>query len=241
MSNRCLSCGLVNFAGHTVCRRCNSSLDTHPAHQMHFTSEQAHQTTQLHYPLKLSFKFFALAPQISLTDAQGNLVFYVKQKMFKLKEEVTVFADETQMQPFYKINADRVIDFSAAYHFSDMNGYQFGAIKREGMRSLWKAHYDIYNGSTNPLLSVREENGWIKVLDALFGEIPIVGMFSGYVFNPTYLVTRPNGEPVVRLSKQPSFLQREFQIDQLVPLSEIEEVNLLLSLMMMTLLERSRG
>ncbi|MCP4602297.1 MAG: hypothetical protein GY847_17565 [Proteobacteria bacterium] len=37
----------------------------------------------------------------------------------KLREEVTVFADPDQNRPLYKINADRVIDFSARYHFTD--------------------------------------------------------------------------------------------------------------------------
>lgn len=36
-------------------------------------------------------------------------------KAFKLKEAITVFADEAQTRPLYHINAGRVIDFSATY------------------------------------------------------------------------------------------------------------------------------
>ena len=46
----------------------------------------------MQYPLELKFKVLALAPQISVTDAGGQQIFYVKQKLFKLKEAVTVFA-----------------------------------------------------------------------------------------------------------------------------------------------------
>jgi hypothetical protein len=35
----------------------------------------------------------------------------------------------------------------------------------------------------NIVMTVQEENGWIKVLDALMGEVPVVGMFTGYLFN----------------------------------------------------------
>ncbi len=100
----------------------------------------------LNYPLDISFKVVALAPQISVTDASGNLVFYVKQKLFKLKEAVTVFADAQQTQPLYTMNADRVLDFSARYNFADLQGMPLGAVKRHGMKSLWKARYDILDG-----------------------------------------------------------------------------------------------
>ena len=73
------------------------------------------------YPLNLSFKLLAIAQQITGTDAAGQVVFYVKQKAFKLKEAVTVFADVEQTKPMYTIKADRVIDFSARYDFNDQN------------------------------------------------------------------------------------------------------------------------
>lgn len=194
----------------------------------------------MEYPLELSFKIMALAPQISVTDASGRLVFYVKQKLFKLKEAVTVFADAEQTQPLYKINADRVLDFSARYHFTDVNGVGLGSVKREGVKSLWKSHYDIFEGDV-PVLTIREENPWVKVLDGLFGGIPIIGMFSGYVFNPAFLVSRSDGVVVMRLEKQPAFFESKFTISKQAELGEGQETRVLLSLLMMILLERTRG
>ena len=100
----------------------------------------------MQFPVSLEFKKLALAPQIIVTDASGKMQFYVRQKMFKLKESITVFADVEQTRPLYKIDADKVIDFSARYHFKDQNGIEIGSIKRQGRKSLWKAHYDIYDG-----------------------------------------------------------------------------------------------
>lgn len=194
----------------------------------------------MNYPLSLSFKIVAIAPQITVTDAAGNLVMYVKQKLFKLKEAVTVFADAGQTQPIYTINADRVIDFSASYTMAATNGFQLGSIKRQGMRSIWRSHYDLFEGG-QPTMSVREENGWIKVGDAVLSGIPILGMFTGYFLNPTYLVTRANGQPLMRLSKEPAFFEGRFRIDQLAPMSDVEELRVVLGLLMMILLERSRG
>ena len=194
----------------------------------------------LSYPLTLSFKIVALAPQLSVIDANGNLVAYVKQKLFKLKEAVTVFADQEQTQPLFALKADRVIDFSARYHFTDEQGLNIGSIKRQGMRSLWKARYDIMEGETE-VMSIQEENGWVKVLDGLFTEIPIVGMFSGYLFHPVYLVLGSGDQVLVRVEKQPAFFEGRFLVEKQADLSEMDEKRVLLSLIMMLLLERRRG
>ena len=50
----------------------------------------------MQFPLQLRFKVLALATQIYVTDASGATVFYVKQKMFKLKEDIAVFGRVTE-------------------------------------------------------------------------------------------------------------------------------------------------
>lgn len=194
----------------------------------------------MQYPLNLSFKVIALAPQLSVTDADGRQLFYVKQKLFKLKEAVNVFADTAQTRLLYTIKADRILDFSAQYHFADAAGAALGSVKRDGMRSLWRARYNVLNGSA-PELSVREENPWIRVVDGLFDQIPLVGMFSGYLFHPAYVVADSQERTLMRLVKQPAFFEGKFTIEKHAELEPVAEVRILLSLLMMVLLERSRG
>ncbi|MDQ3685223.1 MAG: hypothetical protein M3430_06415 [Acidobacteriota bacterium] len=196
----------------------------------------------MNYPLHVSFKILAIARQLSVTDNAGNLLAYAKQKAFKLKEAVTIFADAEQTRPLYTANADKVLDFSGRYNFADARtGQSLGSVKRQGMKSLWKAHYEIYDGAHNANLTIREENAWIKVFDSLLGEVPIVGMFTGYLFHPAYLVQRADGTTLMRLEKQPAFLEGKFRIDKQTEMSQDEETRALLSLIMMILLERSRG
>ena len=194
----------------------------------------------MHYPLQLSFKIMALAPQISVTDAHGQLIFYVKQKLLKLKESVTVFADAEQATPLYTMQADRVIDFSARYHFVDAEGNTIGAVQRQGMRSLWKARYEVLDGE-RVVMTIREKNPWVTVLDGLLGQIPIVGMLGGYFLHPAYQVSRVESTEVMLLEKQPTFLEARFTIRRHVELDPQEETQILLSLLMMSLLERRRG
>jgi hypothetical protein len=194
------------------------------------------------YPLELTFKFWSLTPQFSITDASGNLMFYVRQKLFKLKEVINVFGDTERSQQLYTIKADRIIDFSARYNFTDAAGASLGAVKRRGWKSLWRARYDIFQENGDQIaFTITEENPWIKILDSLFAEIPILGMFTGYFFNPVYLVQNPAEKTVMRLEKRPAFFSRIFTIKQTDELSDREQNQILLSLLMLLLLERNRG
>jgi uncharacterized protein YxjI len=193
------------------------------------------------YPLSLQFKILALAPQISVFDADGQLRFYVKQKAFKLKEAVSVFADQAQTQLLYTMQADRVIDWSARYRFRDAAGNEIGSVKRQGMKSLWRSRYDIMQGE-EIVATIQEENPWVKVIDRLVGEIPIIGMLTGYMLHPAYAVHRTSdGAVIMRAVKEPAFLQGKFRVEEKVNVPEEDEVRVILSLFMMLLLERLRG
>jgi hypothetical protein len=194
----------------------------------------------VNFPLELNFKKVALNPQVKVTDAAGQVVLYTKQKAFKLKEAVTVFADVEQTRPLYAINADRVLDFNAKFNIADAWGNNIGAVARKGRKSLWRAEYEVLDGAA-AALTIREENGWVKVADALFAEIPLVGIFSGYVFNPSYVLTNASNLPLMRLAKQPAFLEGKFGIERLAEMSEADETRAVLSFLMMVLLERRRG
>ncbi len=195
----------------------------------------------MNYPLSLSFKLLALASQIYIRDSNGNLLGYVKQKLLKLKEDINVFADEGQTQHLFNIKADRILDFSANYRFTNNQGNVIGSIRRKGMRSIWKANYEIFDANGNQVLQINEENGWIKVIDAVAGEIPVLGMFTGYLFNPAYLISRTDGTQIARLQKEPAFFEGKFKLEPQIQLSGDEETRVLLSFLTMTLLERARG
>ncbi len=195
----------------------------------------------MQYPLDLQFKLVAINPQVTVTDAAGYLARYVKQKAFKLKEAVTVFADREMTRPLFTFQADRVIDFRATYHIADAAGNPFGSIRREGMRSIWKTRYEVTDASGQVAFRIQEDNPWVKVGDAFFSEIPILGMFAGYVFHPSYTLSYADGRPALKLKKVPSMVERRFRLEELSDVSEKGEVLGVLAVLMMTLIERARG
>ena len=194
----------------------------------------------MQYPLELRFSLFALSQQITVRDAGGNSILFVKQKMFRLKEKVEVFSDSTLNNKLFEINADRIIDFSANYSFTAADGSLWGSVRRHGMRSLWSAHYEVIENSSVDM-HIREESPWKKLVESLLGEIPLVGFFALYLLNPSYLITMADGTPAMRVVKKPSIFERYFVIEKLNEVDQDDELRALLSLIMMVLLEKSRG
>ena len=59
----------------------------------------------LQFPIRFQFKITTLSNDFTATDASGNVIAYVRQKMFKLKEAITIYADSTKStisQLFYQ-------------------------------------------------------------------------------------------------------------------------------------------
>lgn len=206
------------------------------------TDRISKQLEGLQYPLTFSFKVLALASQATVTDASGRTVLYTKQKLFKFREHVEIFTDKTQATRLAEIKANKVIDWSARYFATDADGAEIGSVGRRGWRSIWKAHYEVFNpGDDRPDFSIHEENAWAKVADSFLGEIPILGLLTGFFFHPRYLASRSDGTEAMRLTKQAAFFEGRFQIEKLSELTPREELNLFLSFMMLVLLERRRG
>ena len=193
------------------------------------------------YPLSLRFKILAIVEQLAVQDANGQLMMYVKQKAFKLKESITVYSDAGQMWPLYHIAADRVIDFSVSYSITDADGKSVGVVRRKGMKSLWRSNYEIVTNE-GKVFTASEENPWAKVADSFFGDLPVLGLLSGYVFHPSYLISANGSGAALRAKKQPSLLESTFRIDRLpARLTPDEERLLVIGMVVVLLGERRRG
>lgn len=195
----------------------------------------------IRFPVTFEFKISTLANDFTAKDSGGNTIAYVRQKMFKLKEDISVFNNDTRSSLNYKIKADKWLDFSTAYSFYNNKDKEFGKVVRKGWKSLWNAHYEIIDQHQKQQYVINEKNPWVKVLDSLLGEIPILSFFTGYLFNPTYLVKDTQGKTVVELTKLKSFFGKNFEVSKVGELDKDDDDRVMLALMMFVLLERRRG
>jgi len=193
------------------------------------------------YPFSFQFNIATFHNDFIVRDNSGETRAYVKQKMFKLKEHVRVFTDESETELAYDIRADRWLDFNTVFSFNKPDGNSIGKLVRKGWKSIWKASYELYDENDIQDLLIQEKNPWVKVCDTLLSEIPIVGMLTGYFFNPSYSIKRPDGTLVCSFTKDASFFGRKFSLNKENQFEQGEEERIKLGLMMMVLLERRRG
>lgn len=192
------------------------------------------------FPINFQFSFW-LGYEIKLTDKNSNVIGFIKQKMLKLKEHIEIFSDETKSTKLYDIRTNQILDWGANYQITNSDGALLGSVRRKGWKSLWKSTYLIYSADNHHLYTIKEENPWIKLFDGMFSEIPIVGIFSGYFFNPAYTLHDTQNNLKYKLKKIPQFFSREFRLVDRTPAEEDHPELCILSFFMVLILERNRG
>jgi len=95
------------------------------------------------------------------SEDRSRLLFFVKQKAWKLREDITVYSDENQSREILKIKARQIIDFSAAYDITDpTTGQSHGSLRRRGFRSIFRDRWEILAPDGHPLGEVVEDSKW---------------------------------------------------------------------------------
>jgi len=86
----------------------------------------------------------ALTGKFRFYDPMGTQVMFSEQRMFRLREDIRVYSDESKTQEVLSIKARQIIDFSAAYDVVDtaMN-QKVGALRRKGLRSLLRDEWEV--------------------------------------------------------------------------------------------------
>ena len=83
-------------------------------------------------------------------DPSGKLVMFSEQKMFKLREDIRVYADENKTQEVLSIKARQIVDFSAAYDVVDTAANEkVGALRRKGLRSILRDEWEVLDANDN--------------------------------------------------------------------------------------------
>jgi len=116
------------------------------------------------------FKLFGGAFRIY--DDQGNVVLYSRQKSFKLKEDISLFDDESMTTQLIHITTQSIWDIAGTYAVKDATtGEVVGALKRQGLSSaLVRDVWLILDESGTEVGRIEEDSTW-KALLRRFVEI----------------------------------------------------------------------
>ena len=102
---------------------------------------------------------FALTGKFRFYDPMDNLVMFSEQKMFRLREDIRVYSDETKQAEVLMIKARQILDFSAAYDVIDSaSGQKIGVLRRKGWSSLLRDEWEVLDAQDQPLGALFEDS-----------------------------------------------------------------------------------
>ncbi len=126
-----------------------------------------HPAFQQNYYL-LKRQIFSLTGKFRFYDAQGNLILFSEQKMFRLREDIRVYADEAKGQEVLSIRARQIVDFSAAYDvFDSLSGEKVGVLRRKGFKSLVRDEWEALDATEKPIGLLFEDQLGLALLRRL--------------------------------------------------------------------------
>jgi uncharacterized protein YxjI len=109
--------------------------------------------------LTLKKQVFAFTGVFRLYNEADQVVAYSRQKLFKLREDIRVYSDETQSQELLHIQARNIIDFSAAYDvFDSMESRLIGTLRRRGWHSMVRDQWEVLLPGDVPLGTLIEDD-----------------------------------------------------------------------------------
>ena len=107
----------------------------------------------------------ALTGKFRFYDPMGNLVMFSEQKMFKLREDIRVYADESKTREVLSIKARQIVDFSAAYDVVDTEFNQkVGALRRKGWESMLRDEWEVLDANDNVIGKLFEDTMGLALL-----------------------------------------------------------------------------
>ena len=110
----------------------------------------------------------ALTGKFRFYDPTGRLVLFSEQKMFKLREDIRVYSDESKMQEVLSIKARQILDFSTAYDVIDTEMNQkVGVLRRKGWSSILRDEWEVLDANDNIIGKLFEDSIGLAMLRRL--------------------------------------------------------------------------
>jgi len=107
----------------------------------------------------LQKQVLALTGILRIFNPQDQLVLFSQQKLFKLKEDIRVYADETKTRELLNIQARQIVDFSAYYDVIDSQySTKVGGLRRKGFRSILQDEWEVFDSQEKFIGILKEDS-----------------------------------------------------------------------------------
>ena len=116
-------------------------------------------------------KIFAIAPTFEIFDAQGTPLVYCQEKLFKIKDDIRIYADASKKTELLRIRQRNVVDWAGVFDIIDpASDAKIGAMRRKGWRSFLRDEWQILDPNDQQVGVILETG--VAILRRIFKFLP---------------------------------------------------------------------
>ncbi|KUP97042.1 LURP-one-related/scramblase family protein [Thermobifida cellulosilytica] len=129
-------------------------------------------------PMVNQYEFHAVLPD----GSEGELLAFAQQKRLALKEQVTLYTDDTKQYPVLGFKARNVIDLGATYDVFDASGTPIGLFRKDFKQSLLRSTWHLEQPNLGQITG-QERDVALAVLRRFIEALAFVPYHFDFVLN----------------------------------------------------------
>jgi len=214
--------------GRWYCHTCQKYAPAQPTQQAQTSADKAIWFQNFYRVRK---KVIAIANQYWIEDAQSKILGFSKQKLFKWKEDIRIYTDESMTRELFKIQQTQIIDTWGKFAVMDSNTNTIlGYLKRSIVSEFVVDEWDVLDANGQLIGGVHEKAG--RGLARRF--------LPGGSLIPEKMKLELNGVPVAEIDQQFKIIGDIWEMKCLNVPNYIDRRVLIAGLILMAMIERSR-
>ncbi|MEA3558570.1 MAG: hypothetical protein U9R75_04885 [Candidatus Thermoplasmatota archaeon] len=110
-------------------------------------------------------KVLTIGRKYFLENGSGQSIGFCKQKLFKLKEDIRIYTDDSMTRELLLIKQEQILDWSGTFRVTDaQTGEVVGFVGRKALKSIIRDTWKLFDPSKNEIATVEERGSVFAVL-----------------------------------------------------------------------------
>jgi uncharacterized protein YxjI len=122
-------------------------------------------------------KILAIAPTFEICDTQGTPLVFCQEKLFKIKDDIRIYADSSKKVELLRIKQRNIMDWAGLFDvFDPQSNAKIGAFRRKGWRSWVRDEWHLLDTNDQQVGTILETGS--PFLRRIFKFLPYSFAFS---------------------------------------------------------------
>lgn len=185
---------------------------------------------QNHYRIRK--KVLAIGNKYWIEDYNGNIIGFTKQKVFKLKEDIRIYTDESMTSELFRIMQEQILDVWGTFAIIDSQTNQaIGYIKRGFLSEFGRDAWELQNINRIPFGRIFEKS---------LGRALARKYLPGGGLVPEKMTVELNNQPIAEVNQDFKIIGDIWDLNCVAVPPDLDRRVLLACIILMGCIERDR-